>query len=190
MTNVRRIASMTAGMALAFAVGVSSGQAASVTDPEALSGGDEAQFATAFASAGESYDYTDDHSAFGGLSEDAPSSGLVGDMNHDGVVDAADVSVFVMALTDPEGYEALYGVGAALVGDINQDGTLDAADVAPFVQMLTSGQNAGHWSAEGDDSYNGAHLVPLPAAAWAGLALLGAMGGTRLVRRRVSPGDV
>ncbi len=90
--------------------------------------------------------------------------GLVGDMNLDGVVDTGDVAPFVLALTNPEAYEAEYGIDPALVGDINQDGAFDTGDVAPFVQMLVAG---------------GTQSVPEPGS----LVLLG-LGGLMLLGRR------
>ena len=87
---------------------------------------------------------------------------VLGDMNGDGVVNTADVAPFVLALTDPQAYDAAYGLDPVLVGDINQDGAFNTADVAPFVELLT------------------AAAVPEPGT----LALLGAATMMLAARRR------
>ncbi|MEX2545862.1 MAG: dockerin type I repeat-containing protein [Phycisphaeraceae bacterium] len=89
---------------------------------------------------------------------------LPGDLNLDGVIDAVDVSPFVLGLTDPAGYETQYGIDPLTVGDINGDGVFDAVDVSPFVQLLVG---------------SGATVVPEPGS----LALL-SIGGLLLLRRR------
>ncbi|MEX0886611.1 MAG: PEP-CTERM sorting domain-containing protein [Phycisphaeraceae bacterium] len=97
----------------------------------------------------------------------AITADLLGDMNLDGLLDAADVAPFVLALTDPQAYEDQYDSDPLLVGDINGDGVLDAVDVAPFVQMLV-----------GSD---GVASVPEPGS----LGMLG-LGGLMLLRRRAT----
>ena len=154
-------------------------QASSVTDADdAL-----AEFEGLFASAGD--DTLDAGTASSHDPGDALTSGIVGDMNHDGVINTADVSLFVLALTNPGQYEADFGVSPTLVGDINQDGAFNTADVSAFVALLTSGDQEDWqtWSSRGSDQDSPA-AVPLPAAAWAGLGMLGLLGAVHVVRRR------
>ncbi len=111
---------------------------------------------------------TGEFSQFSIALEEADDEILLGDMNFDSAVNTADVAPFVQALTDPEGYQAAFGVDEATMiaaGDINQDGEFNTADVAPFVQLLVGGGDAT--------------AVPEPGS----LALLG-IGGLMLLRRR------
>jgi hypothetical protein len=64
----------------------------------------------------------------------------VGDMNCDGIVSAADIDPFVIALTNPAGYAAQFPDCDILTGDINSDGNVSAADIDPFVTLLTGGK--------------------------------------------------
>ncbi len=60
-----------------------------------------------------------------------------GDVNCDGVADFGDINVFVLALSDPATYAALYPNCPLEARDINGDGALDFADINPFVALLT-----------------------------------------------------
>jgi hypothetical protein len=63
---------------------------------------------------------------------------LVGDLNGDGVVSAADIDPFVVALTaGPDAFAAQYPNGYYQNADCNGDGTVSAADIDPFVALLT-----------------------------------------------------
>ncbi len=65
---------------------------------------------------------------------------VVGDANGDGLLDAFDIDVFMLALTAPQAYEGLYGAAALLCRcDINGDGSVNAFDVDPFVLLFTRG---------------------------------------------------
>ena len=97
------------------------------------------------------------------LVEPGPTYPL-GDMNLDGVVNTADVAPFVLALTNPDAYEAEFGIDPVIVGDINGDGAFNTADVAPFVQLLVDA---------------GAATVPEPGTA----AVLLTAAGLLLCRR-------
>ena len=59
-----------------------------------------------------------------------------GDLNCDGVLDAADIDAFVLALTDSAAYEAMYPGCEILRADCNHDGAVDFDDVGPFVALL------------------------------------------------------
>jgi hypothetical protein len=64
---------------------------------------------------------------------------LPGDMNGDGVVDAADIDPWVLALVDPEAYDAQYAtVWAQRSGDFNGDGRITTADITPFIALLNN----------------------------------------------------
>lgn len=60
----------------------------------------------------------------------------LGDMNCDGAVNGFDVDPYVLALTDPDAYEATYPDCNILLGDINGDGSVNGFDVDGFVGLL------------------------------------------------------
>jgi len=62
-----------------------------------------------------------------------------GDLNCDGFVNAFDIDPFVLALTDPVGYQNAHPACNLLLGDINADGQVNAFDIDPFVELLTGG---------------------------------------------------
>jgi hypothetical protein len=62
---------------------------------------------------------------------------MYGDMNCDGVVDAADIDGFVLALVNPAGYAAAYPQCLLLNADCNGDGVVNNFDINPFVTLLT-----------------------------------------------------
>ncbi len=59
-----------------------------------------------------------------------------GDMNCNGAVDGADVHGFVLALIDPDGYEARYPNCDAIAADVDGDGQAGLGDVPAFVALL------------------------------------------------------
>lgn len=61
---------------------------------------------------------------------------LAGDMNCDGVVNAADAAPFVLALVDPAGYATAYPACSPTRGDLNGDSQADGIDVQPFAALL------------------------------------------------------
>jgi hypothetical protein len=62
---------------------------------------------------------------------------VAGDLNCDGAINFADVNAFVLALSDPAGYEAMYPDCNLLNGDVNFDGQVNFADINPFVALLS-----------------------------------------------------
>jgi hypothetical protein len=61
----------------------------------------------------------------------------MGDMNCDGLVSAADIDGFVLALVGgPDGYGAQYPACRYLNGDMNGDSTVSAADIDGFVNVI------------------------------------------------------
>ena len=61
----------------------------------------------------------------------------LGDLNCDHAVDFGDINPFVLTLTDPAGYAALYPDCDINLADINGDGSVDFGDINPFVDLLT-----------------------------------------------------
>jgi predicted outer membrane repeat protein len=60
-----------------------------------------------------------------------------GDLNCDGVVDAFDISAFILALTNPAAYDAQFSDCHAILGDASFDGAVDAFDISAFIEFLT-----------------------------------------------------
>jgi hypothetical protein len=52
------------------------------------------------------------------------------------VVNAFDIDPFVLALTDPAAYAAVYPYCNRNLADCNGDGSVDAFDIDPFVALL------------------------------------------------------
>jgi hypothetical protein len=62
---------------------------------------------------------------------------MIGDANGDGALNGFDIDAFVIALTDPAGYAALYGESALLCRcDVHSDGSVNGFDIDPFVALL------------------------------------------------------
>jgi len=59
-----------------------------------------------------------------------------GDANCDGIRDLADVPAFILALTDPAGFEAAYPGCDIHRCDVNGDGAVNGRDIQPFVAGL------------------------------------------------------
>ncbi|HVP10801.1 MAG TPA: DUF1566 domain-containing protein [Phycisphaerae bacterium] len=64
---------------------------------------------------------------------------ISGDLNCDGLIDHADVSAFVLALTDPTQYGDLYPSCDNMRADCNGDTVVDGRDIAAFVELLLGG---------------------------------------------------
>jgi hypothetical protein len=62
---------------------------------------------------------------------------LAGDANCDGLVNPFDIDPFILALTDPAGYQAQYSTCTLMTCDANQDGLVNAFDIDPFITLLT-----------------------------------------------------
>jgi GH35 family endo-1,4-beta-xylanase len=68
---------------------------------------------------------------------------LLGDVNRDGHVDAADISALMTALTDLKGYEgSLTDAQFAEVADLGKDGTVTNADLQGLIVYLANGGGA------------------------------------------------
>ena len=67
-----------------------------------------------------------------------PTEIALGDANVDGVLSNLDIAPFVLALTNPVAYQAMFpDVDPNVVLDMNGDGGFDNADIAGFVAALT-----------------------------------------------------
>lgn len=62
---------------------------------------------------------------------------LVGDMNCDQLISVSDIAGFVLALTNPAGYQAQFPCCNMLSGDVNGDGAVTVGDIGGFVGILT-----------------------------------------------------
>jgi hypothetical protein len=60
-----------------------------------------------------------------------------GDMNCDDAINTLDIEAFVMALTDPDGYETTYPDCDLLLADLNGDDSVNSLDIEAFVSLLT-----------------------------------------------------
>ncbi len=67
-----------------------------------------------------------------------PIDWLKGDMNCDGALNFVDINPFVLALTNPSGYQAAFPDCNIMNADINGDSVVDFRDINPFVRLLTS----------------------------------------------------
>lgn len=59
-----------------------------------------------------------------------------GDLNCDGATDFGDINPFVLALTDPGGYQQTFPTCNRILADANRDGAVDFGDINPFVDLL------------------------------------------------------
>ncbi len=82
-----------------------------------------------------------------GTSEDLDQTGIpdecefygIGDVNCDGTLNFFDIEAFVLALTDPATYPAVYPWCDILLADINRDGVVNFFDIESFVTIVTGG---------------------------------------------------
>ncbi|MDX2199405.1 MAG: hypothetical protein SF069_10610 [Phycisphaerae bacterium] len=65
------------------------------------------------------------------------TAGHLGDMNCDCFVTVADIGGFVMALTNPAGFDAAFPDCSIENADVNQDGFVTIGDIGAFVTLLT-----------------------------------------------------
>ncbi|MEW6250930.1 MAG: hypothetical protein AB1716_09805 [Planctomycetota bacterium] len=66
-----------------------------------------------------------------------------GDVNCDGAVDFRDINPFVLALTDPAGYEQAYPACHRNLADCNNDGYINFLDINSFVDLLSGTDRSG-----------------------------------------------
>ena len=63
-----------------------------------------------------------------------------GDPNCDGVLNFNDINPFVLALSDPNGYQQQFPGCSILSADCNGDCVVNFDDINPFVALLSGGQ--------------------------------------------------
>ncbi len=68
-----------------------------------------------------------------------PCGAGISDLDCDGSVSVDDINPFVLALTDPAGYDLMFPDCDRLSGDCNGDGVLSLADINCFVAHITGG---------------------------------------------------
>jgi hypothetical protein len=66
-----------------------------------------------------------------------PLISKIGDMNCDGVISFGDINPFVLAISDPATWQAVYPNCNLMNGDVNQDGQFNFRDINPFVALLS-----------------------------------------------------
>ncbi len=66
-------------------------------------------------------------------------STLIGDMNCDGQISVGDINPFVLALTDPSGYAAMFPDCDILNGDCSGDQQVTVGDINCFVALVVGG---------------------------------------------------
>jgi len=64
---------------------------------------------------------------------------LPGDLNCDGTVSFADINPFILLLSNPAQYQALFPGCPTANGDIDGDGQVNFGDINPFVNLLAGG---------------------------------------------------
>jgi len=68
-----------------------------------------------------------------------PQPALPGDLNCDAAVNAADIPAFVLALLDPEDYEATYPECDIALADLNGDAAINGDDVQLLINLVIRG---------------------------------------------------
>jgi hypothetical protein len=82
--------------------------------------------------------------------QSTPTQGIViyrefaGDLNGDGAINFGDLTPFVKALTDPDGYATMFpGLDRVARCDTSGDGACNFADLTPFVELLSGSPASG-----------------------------------------------
>lgn len=74
-----------------------------------------------------------------GVPDECEAGAMIGDLNCDGVVNSFDIDPFVLAITNPSGYQAAFPGCSIMNADANADGSVNSFDIDPFVGLLTGG---------------------------------------------------
>jgi predicted outer membrane repeat protein len=83
------------------------------------------------------WDGDDDAVAVTDMGADEFASYVFGDLNCDGRISNFDLSPFVLALLDPDGYAVEYPDCLDLLGDLNGDGLVNNFDIGDLIYLLT-----------------------------------------------------
>ncbi len=74
-----------------------------------------------------------------GSGPDVPPGPCFGDLNCDGEAEFFDIDGFILAVIDPEEYEASFPDCDPLNADVNEDGLVDFFDIDAFVALVVGG---------------------------------------------------
>jgi ELWxxDGT repeat protein len=111
-----------------------------------------------------------------------PSNPIPGDLNGDLAINFADLTPFVLALTDPDTYTAMYPLlDREFLCDVSGDGECNLGDIGPFVALLTGDMAAGTVSSPLTVDDDGRHSNARALVFKAGL-LQPPLGGSMLHR--------
>ncbi|MBK9119040.1 MAG: hypothetical protein IPM18_05465 [Phycisphaerales bacterium] len=116
---------------------------------------------------------------------------LAGDMNCDGVVNFADLTLFIRAIKYFAGTETWPFDCPALNGDLNGDGTVTTADQSMFIAAITAGWTGPATAYDWDAENRLVRVRPVAGTEAAGMSRVdfGYDSAWRRVRKTVTPWD-
>ncbi|MBK9121040.1 MAG: hypothetical protein IPM18_15775 [Phycisphaerales bacterium] len=116
---------------------------------------------------------------------------LAGDMNCDGVVNFADLTLFIRAIKYFAGTETWPFDCPALNGDLNGDGVVDFADQSMFIAGITAGWTGPSAAYDWDAENRLVTVRPIAGTEVAGMSRVDFVydSAWRRVRKTVTPWD-